>query len=140
MTKQQDLLSRLPMFVGFDDMFKTMENMLRLDSAKLLNWPPYNVVKTGDHTYKIQMALAGFSKTDIDVELDGNTLRVKGETKPDDSVTYITKGIAERSFNRSFTLADSVEVKSAEMVNGVLEVVLENQTKAIENIKKIAVK
>lgn len=141
MTKQtQDLLSRLPMFVGYDDMFRSMENMLRVDSTKLMNWPPYNVVKTGEHTYAIQLALAGFSKTDIEVELDGNVLRVKGETKPDESVTYISKGIAERNFNRTFNIADGVEVKGAEMINGILEVVLQHQAKATEAVKKIAVK
>lgn len=144
MASQTNLLSRFPSFVGFDDIFRNMESILENGNAAMKavqqTWPPYNVVKTGEHTYKVQLALAGFSKTDIDIELSGNTLRVKGETKPEDNVTYITKGIAERAFSRQFTLADSVEVKNAEMVNGILEIILENQAKAIDHIKKIAVK
>ena len=139
MTKQtQDLLSRLPMFVGYEDMFRSMENMLRVDTTKLLNWPPYNVVKTGDRSYAIEIALAGFAKSDIQVELDGGTLRVSGKTEPDNSVEYIAKGIAERAFNRSFNLADNVEVKGAEMVNGVLKIMLDAQVK-LDQVRKISV-
>ncbi len=139
MTKQtQDLLNRLPMFVGFDDMFKNMENMLRVDSSKLLNWPPYNVVKTGDTSYSIEIALAGFTKSDIQVELDGSTLRVSGKTEPDNSVEYITKGIAERAFNRQFNLADNIEVKGAEMVNGILKIMLDAHVK-LGQVQKISV-
>jgi molecular chaperone IbpA len=130
--------------VGFDDMFHTMDSFIESakSNAKSIAqiWPPYNVVKTGDRTYSIQMALAGFSKTDIELELDGSLLKVKGETKPSSEVEYLHKGSAERAFERKFTLADSVEIKNAELINGILEITLENQIKAIDAVKKIAVK
>ena len=137
-----NFMSRFPMFVGFDDIFNTMEGVFDEAQKKgvMSNWPPYNVIKSGDNTYKIQLAIAGFSSTDVDVELDGNTLRVKGEVKADPSVEYLTKGIAERSFTRTFTLADSVKVEGAEMINGVLNIILEHQAKATESLRKIAVK
>lgn len=135
------LMSKFPMFVGFDDVFNTMDSLFDgTQKSVMSNWPPYNVIKSGDNKYKIQLAIAGFSSTDVDVELDGNTLRVKGEVKADPSVEYLTKGIAERSFTRTFTLADAVKVDGAEMINGVLNIMLEHQAKATEAIKKIAVK
>lgn len=138
------LVSRLPSFIGFDDLFNTMDSIFEgtKNAAKTLQstWPPYNVVKTGDKTYKISIACAGVAKNDVEIELDGKVLRVKGETKPDTSVEYLHKGIAERSFSRAFTLADSIEVKNAEMVNGMLEIILEQQSKALDNIKKIMIK
>jgi molecular chaperone IbpA len=87
------------------------------------------------------MAVAGFAKADIEVTLDGNKLVIKGETKdsePEDN--FIFKGIANRNFIRQFTLADKIEIKDAEIANGMLKVWLENIVKAQDAVKKITVK
>lgn len=135
----KNLTERFPYFIGFNDVFKQLDTMLD-GVGKETHWPPYNIVKTGDRSYKIELAVAGFAKSDIEVMLDGNKLVVKGATETKDAAQYLYKGIADRSFSRVFTLADGVEVKGAEMVNGFLEVVLEQQVKACEAIKKISVK
>jgi molecular chaperone IbpA len=88
------------------------------------------------------MAVAGFAKTDIEVTLEGNKLVIKGAAKEDDveDKNYIFKGIANRNFVRQFTLADKIEIKDAEIVNGMLKVWLENLVKAQDAIKKISIK
>lgn len=125
----------LPMFVGFDKMFDEMERIAT--NVKQMSYPPYNVKKVGEDKYTIEIAAAGFSKTDIDLELKGNELKVKGEIKPDTSTEYIYKGIAERGFERKFTLADSVVVKNAEMVNGMLRIFLETYIPLEKQARKI---
>ena len=104
-------------------------------------YPPYNIKQVKDNKYVIEMAVAGFAKTDIEVTLDGDKLVIKGtskDTEPDE--VYVYKGIAARNFERTFTLADKVEIKDAEIVNGMLNIWLENIVKAQDAIKKIAVK
>jgi molecular chaperone IbpA len=101
--------------------------------------------KTGDNKYVIEMAVAGFAKTDIELTMDNGKLVVTGKTKDANdmdnaNVYYFYKGIAERAFTRSFTLADSVEVKNAELVNGILKVWLENLIPEHQKPKKIEIK
>lgn len=126
----------LPMFVGFERMFDEMEKAMAT-AAKSVTYPPYNVKKIGDDKYQIEMAVAGFGKSDIDIELKGNELRISGETKPDASTEYVYKGIAERGFERKFNLADSVVVKNAELVNGMLRVMLETYIPLEKQARKI---
>jgi molecular chaperone IbpA len=131
-----DMFSRFPALVGFDDLFDKMNHYAK---TKINAWPHYNVVKTGDNKYVIELAIAGFSKSNVNIEMEGNSLRVSGEVTPDAGVEYIHKGISERAFSRSFTLADTVEVKGAEFVNGILKIALENQVKTVDAIKKILI-
>jgi molecular chaperone IbpA len=86
------------------------------------------------------MAVAGFARTDIEMTLDGNKLVIKGASKDDPETEYVYKGIANRNFERSFTLADKVEIKDAELVNGMLKVWLESIVKTQDAIKKIQIK
>jgi molecular chaperone IbpA len=89
------------------------------------------------------LAVAGFAKQDIEVTLDGNKLVVKGNAKEDnlkEDETYFFKGIANRGFERSFTLADKIEIKDADMVNGMLRIWLESLVQTQDAIKKIAIK
>jgi molecular chaperone IbpA len=87
------------------------------------------------------MAVAGFAKSDIEVTLQGDKLVIKGVSKDNETDgSYIFKGIAGRNFERTFTLADSVEIKDAELMNGMLRVWLENMIKAQDMVKKITVK
>ena len=101
--------------------------------------------KVEDNKYVIEMAVAGFSKTDIEITLDEGKLIINGKVRDsneldDANAYYFYKGIAERAFTRTFTLADSVEIKNAEMVNGILKVWLENFIPEHKKPKKIDIK
>ena len=115
-------------FVGFDRINSVL-NDLQKQALKAVTYPPYNVKKTGENSYAIELAVAGFGKQDIDITLEDNTLKIEGRVKEDAESadkTYLYKGIAERPFSRTFTLADTVEIKNAELINGMLRVFLDN--------------
>ena len=121
-----------PLTVGFDNMFDHFEHMLDdsfFSNGTAGNFPPYNIVKTGDHTYNIELALAGFNKKDIDVEYKDNMLTVKSKEKDKseakDADGVLHRGISKRWFSKSFTIADDVEVKGAELKDGLLKVSME---------------
>jgi molecular chaperone IbpA len=94
-----------------------------------VNYPPYNIVKTGENTYDIELALAGFSKNDIDVEYENNVLTVKSIKKAENvqegNNGMLHQGISKRLFSKSFTVSDDVEVKGAELKDGLLKISLE---------------
>ncbi len=120
-----------PISVGFDSVFDHFESMLDTDFnfPKVTNYPPYNIVKTGKLTYDIEVALAGYSKEDVSVDYADNTLTIVSkkdeETKEvEDNDGVLHKGIAKRNFSRTFTIADDVEVKGAELKDGLLKVSL----------------
>lgn len=134
-----------PFSVGFDKTFKLLASQLDGIGKALPGYPPYNIKKVEDNKYVIEMAVAGFSKTDLEITLDGGKLTISGKTKEADDgdnagAYYFYKGIAERAFTRHFTLADSVEIKNAEMVNGILKVWLENFIPEHKKPKKIDIK
>lgn len=106
---------------------------------KIPNWPPYNVKKTDDNHYVIEMAVAGFGQSDLDITLEKDTLVVKGALTSDPKVEYIHKGIAERAFEMAFPLPESVVVKNASLVNGMLKVWLEQFIPEEKKPKKIAI-
>ena len=121
--------SLTPLFrhsVGFD----RLDNMLTrvFDNEKNSpSYPPYNIEKVNDDQYRITMAIAGFKLEDVKIMVHGDLLSVNGEHKKianDDEVTYLYKGIANRSFNRKFNLADHVKVVSAKMEDGILKIEL----------------
>jgi molecular chaperone IbpA len=120
-------LPQLASWVGFDPFFAEINRMTDEAWKKVPNWPPYNIRKLDDNHYSIEMAVAGFGKTDIDITTKENELVIKGNVTADETAmdTFIHKGIAERAFERSFTLADSIVVKNASLVNGMLRVWLE---------------
>ena len=114
-----------PFTVGFDDMFNHFEQMTDMPQV---NFPPYNIVKTGDFTYDIEMALAGFGKKDIEVKYADNTLTVnsvQSEKDESEDPSVLHRGISKRQFKRSFTIADDVVVNGAELKDGLLKVSLE---------------
>jgi molecular chaperone IbpA len=104
--------------VGFDDLFEEIHRTIGLDK-KISNYPPYNIRRLNDSEYVIEIAVAGFSKSDLNITIDGNVLKVTGSA-PSSEGEYLHKGIAERAFSRTFTLAEYVEVKSADIINGIL--------------------
>ena len=118
-----------PVTIGFDNVFDHFERMFDDDFRGLSvpNFPPYNIVKTGKNTYDVELALAGYSKKDIDVSLEEGVLTIKSikEEKEEEKDGVIHKGIAKRYFSKSFTIADDVEVKGAELKDGLLKVSLE---------------
>lgn len=121
MTNQYD-----PFAIGFDKFFKQIKD-LQNQATKVITYPPYNVKKMGENTYVIEMAVAGFGKQDIEITLEDNTLKINGNiANSSDEKNYLFKGIAERPFARTFTLADTVEIKNAELVNGMLRIFLDN--------------
>ena len=128
-----------PFSIGFDDMFDQFENMLGNGGLTMQsNYPPYNIRKTGKDNYAIEVALAGFSKNDVEVEFEDNLLTVrtklvnKSDNKNEDG-EVIHRGISQRQFARSFTIADDVKVNGAELKDGLLTISCE---KIIPEIKK----
>ena len=117
-----------PISVGFDNIFDHFEKMFDDDVFRVpqVNYPPYNIVKTGTYTYNIEVALAGYSKKDISVEYADGVLNIKSikETKAEDKKGVIHKGIAKRYFSKSFTIADDVKIESAELKDGLLKISL----------------
>ena len=117
-----------PFSIGFDDMFDQFENMLGNGALTMQsNYPPYNIRKTGKDNYAIEVALAGFGKKDVEVEFEDNllTVRTKQISKTDDKNIdgeILHKGISQRQFARSFTIADDVKVNSAELKDGLLTI------------------
>ena len=120
-----------PFSIGFDDMFDQFENMLGNGGMSMQsNYPPYNIRKTGKDKYSIEVALAGFTKKDVEVEFEDNMLTVrtkqtdKSENKDQDG-EILHKGISQRQFARSFTIADDVKVNEAELKDGLLTIACE---------------
>jgi molecular chaperone IbpA len=135
-----DVYRKNASLIGFDDLFTRVEKAVT-ESAKLMAYPPYNLRKTGDNTYVIEMAVAGFGKSDIEITLDGDLLKIAGAANADatEEGELLFKGIAERAFERKFSVADTVVVKNAQMVNGILKVFLENVIPESKKPKRISV-
>ena len=135
-----------PFSIGFDDMFDQFESMLGNGGMTMQsNYPPYNIRKTGKDNYSIEVALAGFNKKDVEVEFEDNilTVRTKQLNKSEDQNVdgeIIHKGISQRQFARSFTIADDVKVNEAELKDGLLTIACErvlpdHKKKRLINIK-----
>lgn len=110
-----------PFFVGFDRLFKEMETF---KINRQPNYPPYNVINDGDN-YTIEIALAGFNETEVEVVYEPGKLTVSG-SNDNQKGDYIHKGIATRNFKKEWTVADTIEVESAKFINGVLTIELVN--------------
>jgi len=111
-----------PLFLGFDDFEKTIDRM-RKSGAE--GYPPYNIEQVGEYDLRITLAVAGFSMDDLDVEIEQNQLTVRGKQSEDTKRVYLHRGIASRQFQRSFVLADGIEVAGADLDNGLLHINLE---------------
>ena len=111
-----------PLFLGFDDFEKTID---RLRKSGAEGYPPYNIEQIGEYGLRITLAVAGFSMDDLDVEIDQNQLTVRGKQMDDKKRIYLHRGIAARQFQRSFVLADGIEVVGADLDNGLLHINLE---------------
>jgi molecular chaperone IbpA len=116
-----DALSRA--LIGFDQMFDQMER--RYSNSVNNNYPPHNILKTGENTYEIQIAVTGFDRSEIAVTIESNVLTVRGESQAPNEITeivYLHRGLATRDFAKEFPLAEHIEVIGAETKNGMLSI------------------
>jgi len=134
-------LDRLfPTALGFDHMFATLDNAAHLLTSTASSFPPVNIIKTGEYTYNVELAVAGYKKDEIDITAEKNSLRVTGKKTDKDEREYLAKGIAGRSFSRQFVLSDTVVVKSADLADGILSIALENVIPEEQKPRKVEIK
>lgn len=134
--------SMTPLFrqsIGFDRFNDLFESAMRNDTSS--SYPPYNVEKHADDQYRIIVAAAGFQDEDLDLQVERGVLTVTGSKRAGngENVTYLYQGIAQRSFKLSFRLADHIEVKSANLINGLLNIELERLVPEEAKAKRIPI-
>ena len=110
-------------FVGFDRVIDLLNQNFEVS---VNSYPPFNIQKLDDENYEIQMALAGFKESDLNVTVEDGTLTVEGDQSSSEETDYIHQGIAERKFKKSWSLADTVIVEGAKLTDGILKVALKN--------------
>jgi molecular chaperone IbpA len=123
--------------VGFDRMFDVFENMV----AEKSTYPHHNIIKTGQETYLVELAVAGFDDKDISIELEKNVLHIRGDKAEelDPDFEYLHRGIATRSFHKTIQLADTIEIDDAVLENGILRLFLQNIIPEEKKPKKIPI-
>ena len=136
-----------PVTVGFDNVFDHFERMFNDDffNVPTVNYPPYNIVKTGVNEYNVEVALAGFSRDDVSVEFAEGILTIKSKDrtesdKQDQDGDIIHKGISKRYFSKSFTVSDDVEIKGAALKDGLLTVSMERIVPESKKARVIEIK
>lgn len=113
-------------FVGFGDNIAKINGIQREIAKNMTAYPPYNVRKTGENNYVIELAVAGFAKQDLEIELEANKLTITGNSSVEVADSdFLVRGVAMRPFTRTFAIGDQLEYKSAELVNGLLRIWLE---------------
>ena len=130
MTRNLSIWNSLrPFSVGFDSIFDEFDRMLESTERYSTNYPPYNIKRVNDTDYRIEVALAGYSKDDIEVELKDSALTVRNKSKEqtvdEKGNGVIHKGISTRQFERAFTISEDIKIKDAELKNGLLTIDLE---------------
>lgn len=137
--------SLLPSTVGFDRLLSTIEDFESVLGGTKIGprntYPPYNIVKESENDYTIEIAISGFKREDIEITLEKNKLLITGISVSDDSKqrNYLHKGIASRNFTHVFTLNDTVIVKDADIVDGLLVITLENIIPEQNKARKIPI-
>jgi len=125
--------------LGFEDTFRRLTDMgTSIQKTVTSNFPPFNIVKNKENSYTIELAVAGFGRSDLDITMNDGVLTIAGHTqneKVGDESNFLYKGIAERAFTRAFTVADTVKIRNAELVNGMLKIYLDNVMAAKEALK-----
>ena len=120
-----DIERALGFSIGFDSMFDRLLGDSTQHVSNNQGYPPYNIRKDGEIKYFIEMAVAGLSEEDLEVELKESVLEIRSTQSTEDEADYVHRGIAKRTFERSFTLSDDIVVKGCELINGMLTVELE---------------
>jgi len=126
----------MPYTIGFDSFFNTLDSITGTD---VKGYPHYNIKKLDDNKWIIELALAGFSKDDIEIEVKDNIMNIKGELKEENN-EFVYKGISSRKFSKSFTLAEFTECESAKMENGILSIILEKNIPEDKKPQKVKIK
>ena len=126
-----------PFFIGFNRDLARLNNAHRINSQ---SYPPYDILKLDEDTYRISLAIAGFTKEDINVSIDSGTLNIKGEIVEVVDAEVVHKGIAGRKFTRSFALGEYMEVTGADMKDGMLHINVERIVPEEKKPKKIEIK
>lgn len=124
--------------VGFDRVFDLLDNASRVSSFD--NWPPYDIAKTGDDQYRVTLAVAGFGDNELNVTQERNLLLVSGDKAAAEDTQYLHRGIAGRSFQRRFELADHVRVVAANLANGLLTIDLKREIPEAMKPRRIDIK
>jgi len=121
-------------FIGFD---RIVDHLSSLQSN---NYPPHNIIITGDDTRNIEFALAGFQRDDVEITVEDDVLTVSGEPAIDEDKVYVHQGIASRSFTKQFSLAEYWEIENAEFSNGILTITLKQEIPEAKKPKQIEIK
>ena len=124
-----------PYFIGFDKML----NKLSTATPGQTNYPPYNIIKVEENHYELQLAIAGFSRDELEIEVKDGVLHIEGRKEVEENKTYLHKGISARAFRRTFTLADTIVVNGADLADGILTITLENIVPEEKKAKKITI-
>lgn len=128
-----------PFFIGFDDVWKRL-NLAASQTTTAATYPPYNIRKIEDNRYVLELAVAGFARTDIDIDIAAGVLKIVGKINHVEKESrFLHRGIAERAFTRTFNLADNVKVQNAEMTDGMLRIWLEAVVPEHKKPKKIPI-
>ncbi len=132
-------LDRLvPHTFGFNRVFDMLDDAANLANSSNLAFPPVNVIQKDENNFIVELAIAGYKKSEVEVILEKNNLIISGKKSEKDDRKYLTKGIAGRSFVRTFVVLDTIEVKEASLTDGILSVYLENVVPTLP-IRKIEV-
>ena len=125
--------------LGFENFIRDVEAILN-DTKPVTNFPPHNIIKLDDNKYVVELAVAGFGKDEIDIQVQENTLTIKGEkVEGAPNIEYLHRGIGTRSFTKTITIADTIHVKGAEFKDGILRVGLENIVPEHKKPRKIEI-
>ena len=124
--------------LGFENFIRDVEAILN-ETKPVGNFPPHNIIKADDNKYVVELAVAGFAKDEIDIQVQEGNLTIKGEKKDKDESTYLHRGIGTRSFTKVIAIADTIEVRGAEIKDGILRVGLENVIPEHKKPRKIEI-
>ena len=143
-TSTLSLLNKLrPVSVGFDSVFDHFESMFNESPSLHTNYPPYDILKTDEHSYVIELAVAGFSKKDIAVTVENGVLTVESDRErnaENSGQEIIHRGISKRYFKKSFSISDDVEIRGAELKDGLLRISMEKIIPESRKRKEISIK
>ena len=143
-TSTLSLFNKLrPVSVGFDSVFDHFESMFNESPSLHTNYPPYDILKTDEHSYVIELAVAGFSKKDIEVTVENGVLTVESDREGNAESSgqeIIHRGISKRYFKKSFSIADDVEIRGAELKDGLLRISMEKIIPESKKRKEISIK
>jgi molecular chaperone IbpA len=143
-TSTLSLLNKLrPVSVGFDSVFDHFESMFNESPSLHTNYPPYDILKTDEHSYVIELAVAGFSKKDIEVTVENGVLTVESDREGNSESNgqeIIHRGISKRYFKKSFSISDDVEIRGAELKDGLLRISMEKIIPESRKRKEISIK